>query len=207
LRHQDGDQILCDLPGTGQVLAGQPGPRQNRSMSDFDDATAGSGDPAAAAKRIGNGEREAAVAALKVHHTEGRLDSREYEDRSLQARQARTWADLDPLFADLPQPRPVPGAVPPVSAPTPVAPQPVAGSTPSQPSGPVSPQDNGNLIPEPWAAWVMSLTPFAALILFFTTGDWWWFLGIPIAGIVIYGPDGRHGSRNRNRNRNRRNRG
>jgi Domain of unknown function (DUF1707) len=188
-------------------------------MSDFDDAPAGSGDPAAAAKRIGNGEREAAVAALKVHHTEGRLDSREYEDRSLQARQARTWADLDPLFADLPEPRPGPGAVspapgippvppvPPVPVlPTPAAPQRVAGSTPTRPTGPVAPQDKGNLIPEPWAAWVMSLTPFAALILFFTTGDWWWFLGIPIAGIVIYGPDGRHGNRNRDRDRDRRNR-
>lgn len=177
-------------------------------MSDFDDTPGGSGDPAAAAKRIGNGEREAAVAALKVHHTEGRLDSREYEDRSLEARQARTWADLDPLFADLPEPRPVPGAVPPASGllPSSSTPQPLAGSTPSLPASRASLRNNGGLIREPWAAWVMSLTPFAALILFFTTGDWWWFLGIPIAGIVIYGPDRRHGNGDSNRNRDRRNR-
>jgi hypothetical protein len=62
----------------------------------------------------------------------------------------------------------------------------------------------GGLLPEPWGAWVMSLTPFAALILFFATGyHWQWFLIIPIAGLIVYGPDGRHGDRGRYRNRRR----
>jgi hypothetical protein len=134
-----------------------------------------------AAERIGNGEREAAIAALKTHQGEGRLDSREYEDRALRARQSRTWADLDPLFADLPEPRPHPGAAGrlPSSSIPPATSQPVSGYS--------------GLLPEPWAAWAMSLTPFAALILFFVTGSWLWFLAIPIAGIVIYGPDGKDG--------------
>jgi hypothetical protein len=183
-------------------------------MSDFEDAATGSGDPTAAAKRIGNGEREAAVSALKVHHADGRLDSREYEDRALQARAARTWADLDPLFVDLPEPRPVPGAVPPQlppQLPTQLPPAQAPASLPgtvgpaASPSGSApAPYQRTSLLPEPWAAWVMSLTPFAALIIFLITDDWEWFLAIPIAGIVIYGPDGHHADRNRNRDRRRR---
>jgi hypothetical protein len=167
-------------------------------MSDFGNPAAGSGGPAAPGKRIGNGEREAAVAALKTHHSQGRLDSREYEDRALRAREARTWADLDPLFTDLPEPHPVAGAIPPVSVPPA---QPIATS---QPAGAATvAEHHGSLIPEPWAAWVMSLTPFAALLIFLITDDWEWFLAIPIAGIVIYGPDGRHGDRHRDRDRRR----
>jgi len=40
----------------------------------------------------------------------------------------------------------------------------------------------------------MALTPFAALILFFVTGSWLWFLAIPVMGILLYGPEGRRKS-------------
>jgi hypothetical protein len=167
-------------------------------MSDSEGASAGSDEPTAAATRIGNGEREAAVAALRVHHTQGRLDSREYENRAVEARQARTWADLDPLFLDLPDPKPVAGALPAPSAPQPVGPTQLAG--PSEPESAAQLQ-RGSLVPEPWATWLMTLTPFAALIVFFATGNWEWFLAIPIAGVIIYGPRGSHRDRDRRRNR------
>ena len=38
---------------------------------------------------------------------------------------------------------------------------------------------------------IMALTPFAALALLFTTGQWLWFLMIPVMGILLYGPEGR----------------
>lgn len=53
--------------------------------------------------RIGDAEREAAVAALGEHYAAGRLTKDEYDDRSDAAYQARTAADLAPLFADLPR--------------------------------------------------------------------------------------------------------
>ena len=54
--------------------------------------------------RIGDAERESAVAALGEHYAQGRLAKEEYDERSDAAWSARTAADLAPLFADLPTP-------------------------------------------------------------------------------------------------------
>ncbi|GAA2152484.1 uncharacterized protein DUF1707 [Humibacillus xanthopallidus] len=56
--------------------------------------------------RIGTRERDDALAALEVHHTAGRLDAFEYEDRRGRARDAVTRSDITALFADLPEPQP-----------------------------------------------------------------------------------------------------
>ena len=53
--------------------------------------------------RIGDAEREAAVAALGDHYAAGRLTKEEYDERSGQAYAARTRSGLLPLFADLPR--------------------------------------------------------------------------------------------------------
>jgi hypothetical protein len=52
---------------------------------------------------------------------------------------------------------------------------------------------------------IMALTPFAALVLFFTTGyHWMWFLMVPVMGILLYGPDGgKKPGQGRGRNRRR----
>jgi hypothetical protein len=164
-------------------------------MSSPDDVTGGPAEQ----QRIGNAEREAAVSALKQHHAAGRIDALEYEDRSVAVSKARVWAELTQLFTDLPEPRPTPGSVAATSGP---APLPTTGPSVHTPV----PAKRGPLLPEPWSSTVMSLTPLAAIILFFVTGDWEWFLMIPIGGIVIYGPEGRNESdRHRHhRNRNRR---
>jgi hypothetical protein len=54
--------------------------------------------------RVGDDEREAAVAALGEHYAAGRLTKEEYDERADLAWQARTRSQLFPLFADLPRP-------------------------------------------------------------------------------------------------------
>jgi uncharacterized protein DUF1707 len=168
-----------------------------------------------AQRRVSTTERQEAIAALQVHLTAGRLDSGEYEERSVEARQARTRGELESLFADLPEPGPRWDEADTISA-SPVSdagapPRPPTAPTPadtsSAPTG-SAPERHGGLVPEPWAGWVMSLTPFAAVLLFFSTGHHWqWFLAIPIVAMIVYGPEGKHGRRDRDANRDyRRNR-
>lgn len=54
--------------------------------------------------RIGDAEREQAQASLGDHYAEGRLDHDEYTQRLDQVWAARTRAELDPVFRDLPGP-------------------------------------------------------------------------------------------------------
>ena len=56
--------------------------------------------------RIGDAERESAIAALGEHFAAGRIDQAEYEERSSAAWAARTTDALSPLFDDLPAPGP-----------------------------------------------------------------------------------------------------
>jgi hypothetical protein len=59
--------------------------------------------------RIGDAEREGAVAALGEHYAAGRLTLEEHDERTSRAFSARIAADLWPLFRDLPvQPVPQP---------------------------------------------------------------------------------------------------
>ena len=148
--------------------------------------------------RLGTAERAAAVHALDVHRAAGRIDASEFEDREVRIRAARYWADLEPLFADLPEPRPRPtgdGAA--------VVAQPAQGHT-----------VRGAGSPPPWMtgdhddAWfgrlgaaATAVSPFVALVLFFVTKSWLAFLLIPAVGAVVYGS----GS-GRDRNRDRRDR-
>ncbi|MFL6121081.1 DUF1707 domain-containing protein [Actinophytocola sp.] len=69
--------------------------------------------------RIGTAERESAVKLLSDHMSAGRLSLEEYEERMAAALEARTVADLKPLFADLPQPHPAFMAAPPPALPPP----------------------------------------------------------------------------------------
>ena len=56
--------------------------------------------------RIGDADREAAVAALGEHFAQGRLTKEEYDERAEVAWSARTGSQLAPLFGDLPGPGP-----------------------------------------------------------------------------------------------------
>lgn len=59
-----------------------------------------------AVTRVGDAERETAVAALGEHFAAGRIDRDELDGRLEAAYAALTRADLDRLFADLPGPAP-----------------------------------------------------------------------------------------------------
>jgi hypothetical protein len=59
-------------------------------------------DHPAANIRVGDAERSAAVDRLTDHHAAGRLTLEELEERVAAAWQARAWADLARLEADLP---------------------------------------------------------------------------------------------------------
>lgn len=52
--------------------------------------------------RIGTAERERAAGELGEHLAAGRLTTEEFDERVQRAYQAKTAADLRPLFADLP---------------------------------------------------------------------------------------------------------
>jgi hypothetical protein len=54
--------------------------------------------------RIGDAERDQAVAMLSEHFVAGRITQDEFGERSDQATRARYADDLSPLFADLPDP-------------------------------------------------------------------------------------------------------
>ncbi|QUQ70883.1 hypothetical protein JJ691_86660 [Kutzneria sp. CA-103260] len=72
--------------------------------------------------RIGDTEREQALAALGEHMSAGRLNIDEYGERSAKVTAARTHSELMELFTDLPAPKP--GAAPkpqPAAAPQPPA--------------------------------------------------------------------------------------
>lgn len=133
--------------------------------------------------RIGDGERRAVVEALTSHREAGRLTPTEFEERQVAASQARTWIDVAPLFTDLPEPRPVgmPANLPP-AAPLPVSQQPAEAS----PGGVLD-----VIVPSRYRDTVMALTPMLAVLLFFVTRSWYWFLAIPIMGILLYGANGK----------------
>jgi hypothetical protein len=62
--------------------------------------------------RIGDAEREAAARELGEHFAMGRITAEEHGERLERVWTARTAADLGPVFADLPRPRPPEPEVP-----------------------------------------------------------------------------------------------
>jgi hypothetical protein len=162
-------------------------------MNDFEQTPSVGG--SSPEQRIGDPERQAVIAALDTHREAGRLSAEEFEDRQVSAGRARTWADVQPLFEDLPAPYPA-------RMPSPPSP----GQQLARTMQPAAPGPDGllaDVIPERYRATVMALTPFIALVLFFVTDTWLWFLLIPVMGVLLYGP-GNHNDRGRDRNRKRR---
>ncbi len=153
----------------------------------------------AAPLRIGSVERDRAMAALDAHLEAGRLDPEEYGERVGRVSVARTRADLEPLFADLPHPHPVLDTAAPVS--------------PTKPATvPVRSYSGSSALFGRAGESFVALSPFLALALFFAVPGvgWWIFLLIPASGALVYGSDGHRGSKGDGRGkrgRNRRDRG
>jgi hypothetical protein len=58
--------------------------------------------------RVSDADRERITGRLREHFAEGRLTSDELDERVSAALNAKTFADLRPLMADLPEPVPAP---------------------------------------------------------------------------------------------------
>jgi hypothetical protein len=56
--------------------------------------------------RAGDADREAVAERLRRHHSEGRLDVQEFQDRIDHCYQAKTLVELEALVDDLPRERP-----------------------------------------------------------------------------------------------------
>ncbi|TSD97387.1 DUF1707 domain-containing protein [Skermania sp. ID1734] len=113
--------------------------------------------------RIGTADREKALAVLSEHFSAGRLSIAEFDERSSQIAKAITRGELDSIFADLP-----------------------AQQDDSTPQPAKSKTAVGAMLDD-WPERVMAVIPIAAVILFFITNSWLWFLAIPAAGALLYG--------------------
>ena len=156
--------------------------------------------------RVSDAERNAAMDALGEHLSAGRLDVDEYGTRSAQLATARTTADLNAPFADLPGPHPqTTMATAPPFAPTAVGgSSPATGITPAAGPHPGTPARSRS---QQVAAAVAGGSGIIALILFFSLSAVWdeaWlvFLMVPLVYVVagaVWGPDWRDGAGGRNR--------
>lgn len=159
--------------------------------------------------RIGNAERQQAMDALDVHMSAGRLDPDEYGERVGKASVARTTADLEPLFADLPTPHAAGPVTPTANGSANAGHGGPAGSTGSTAATGWAPTPGRMPLPasggrgrqkhhgrEPLGGRVgevaVGLTPFIAVGLFFLTHfaqSWLFLLLVPIVGVIVYGRD------------------
>jgi Domain of unknown function (DUF1707) len=125
--------------------------------------------------RIGDTERESALAALGEHMSAGRLDIDEYGDRTARVSTARTRGELLALFSDLPGPHPTFGAAQPVPPPTPL------------PQAPAVPQAPGVPFRQRAAAAAVPLAGLVALVLFVTVIHFWVIFLLPAAVVILSG--------------------
>ena len=143
--------------------------------------------------RIGDAERNSAMDALGEHLSSGRIDLDEFGTRSAQVTQARTVADLNALFADLPAPRPTIAGLEPAI-------RPAAAPAPAPPDA-VTPSLSDRSAAQRWVAGATAASGIIALILFLALGLPWWIFLLPAAiGIIsssVWGSDGQRRGQNR----------
>lgn len=126
--------------------------------------------PEATPRRISDADRDAAVEMLRQHFELGRLDPSEFEQRMGAALTARVAADLDPLFVDLPDPRP--GSDTSVVVPWTAPPPPATTSS--------------EFIR--WAKIINGVVwPVAILAALMTGGNWWLFILIALVTNTVLG--------------------
>lgn len=137
-------------------------------------------------QRIGDVERDHAAEYLREHMSVGRLTQDEFDERLTAALQARTTADLEPLFVDLPAPKPG-QEIAPTGSPWPVY---QAPSLPAPSSyGAVAPPSSSALqptspMPSSTVANVLATVSGVAWALFIASfifgAGVWWLVFVPI---------------------------
>ena len=138
-------------------------------------------------QRIGDAERDRAIDLLRDHMAAGRLNAEEFDDRLGVALSAKTSADLDPLFTDLPGPRPNQGLAKPSAAPS-AGPRRdrLVPAAPAEP--PLPPRQRHPGV----AALAGVIWPITILAITFIPGlgwpSFWWLVFVPL---VLTGAFGR----------------
>jgi hypothetical protein len=152
-------------------------------------------------QRIGDAERDSAAELLREHMAQGRLTAEEFDERIDAALKARVASDLDPLFSDLPGPRPGQGVATTQPYATPPWQQQAAVPTPLPPTSAVLPPRSGAaevLRGLTGVSWIV----IPLVISFLLPGGWgsfWWLIFLPM---IISGMAGKNESdRDRERKR------
>jgi hypothetical protein len=139
--------------------------RQDDAMDDVGD---GSRPGAGARQWMRDAERDEVIADLRTHLEAGRLTPEEYENRSVVASKALMWADVAPLFADLPEPRPEPVAT--ILA--------LAAPTLDEKQGLIG-------MPRRTRQTILAVLPWVLLVLLVLTRSWLVVLLIPVAVVLV----------------------
>lgn len=130
--------------------------------------------------RLSDADRDAAVAMLRQHVEAGRLDQQEFSDRMGAALAARFASDLEPLFTDLPAPRPGAAAMASDAGLVASAWTPPAGWTPP-PTQALSPADQRAKA----FTMISRFTWPVAILLFLVTGEFFWIIAAIVVSIVM----------------------
>ena len=132
--------------------------------------------------RVADRDREAAAERLRLALGEGRLDLLEYDDRLARAYTAVTYADLEPLFADLPE---VSEMAQPVSPP-PLVP----AATPPPPATPAI-AGLPLAVKVLWTIWltvfVINLTVWVLVSLGNGDPQYFWPMWLAVPGAALFG--------------------
>jgi hypothetical protein len=149
--------------------------------------------PGPVPQRIGDAERDQAATYLREALAQGRLEQDEFDERVEAALRAKTQADLDPLFRDLPGPRPGQGlaptgfTAPPWQQSVPAEPSDTEIVAASSPGAVARPPENRALQIAAGVSW-----PLMIMVCFIVGWDHWWLMFIPIAMSSIAGTRGHH---------------
>ena len=140
-------------------------------------------------QRIGDAERDSAAELLREHMAQGRLTAEEFDERISAALTAKVTSDLDPLFSDLPGPRPGQTVATTPTYETPPWQRQASVPAPSPDPAPLQPRAPGlqALAGLTGALWIA----IPLIITFLLPGSWpsfWWLIFIPM---VVSGMLGR----------------
>ncbi|PPK69765.1 DUF1707 domain-containing protein [Actinokineospora auranticolor] len=130
--------------------------------------------------RISAAERDEAVTMLGAHMSTGRLEVEEYEFRTVRAAAARTRAEIESLFSDLPAPHPdLSGAARPNPS---AALKSMLPSRPANSKGLVATPASEALDTLAGLLFVLGLP--GAILLTIYLGMWWTIVGVVVGAIT-----------------------
>jgi hypothetical protein len=152
-------------------------------------------------QRIGDAERDSAAELLREHMAQGRLTAEEFDERIEAALTAKVASDLDPLFRDLPGPRPGQGLA--TTQPYPTPPWQRQGAVPTPAPAPVPPQQQPHPGTPALAGVTGALWIIVPLVISFALpGGWasfWWLIFLPTIVSMVLGKNESDRDRERKR--------